>query len=106
MRIFKKRVVVGSSLDKIVKDYNRNKIDEPYIRYDFYDKFFTHKEKKILSPVYMTIYENSKGKQYVSFTHHIPQPSGYWTTNYKTLIGKTTGYGTTIISCEKCYVIG
>lgn len=106
MKLFRKRFVNGFTLDKIVKEYNSNSYSDKYTRYDFYDTFFTSNEKKFIKSVYMTIYSNDKGRKYIIFTNHIPQPSGFFTTNYKELIGKSTGYGTKIISCEKCYVIG
>lgn len=105
MNLFGLRVVSGVSLDTLVKEHNKqynNKVS----RNDFYHLFFTKTERKIINTIYMTVYENKKGKQYVIFTNNIPSPCGKFFTNTDHLIGETTGYNTRIISCEKCYIIG
>lgn len=105
MKIFNLRLLSGPSLDRVIKKHNRAYISQ-INRKDFYHNFFTRKEKKFLHSVYMTVYQNQKGMQYVRFTNHLPSPSGKLYTNMDSLIGATTGYNTEIISCEKCYIIG
>lgn len=104
MKTFGVRFIYGKSLDKLVKE-NNIYIDK-YKRDDFYYKFFTNKERSIISCVYMTVYQNSDGKQYVLFTNNLPQPSGKFYTKIENIIGAKTLYNTEVVSCEKCYIIG
>ncbi len=105
MRLLGKRFLFGPSLNSLVKEHNKNYCTKVK-REDFYDKFFTNKEMRVLNPVYMTVYKNQKGKQYVLFTKHLPSPGGGFYNNMESLIGAKTGYNTEVVSCEKCYIIG
>ena len=99
MKFFGVRHIYGKSLDKIVKEYNQT--SNRYSRYDFYNRFFTKKENKIIKCVYMTTYQNNKGKQYVIFTNYLPQPSGVLYNSMDSLIGAKTGYNHPICK-SKC----
>ena len=104
MRTFGVRHVYGKSLDKLVKEYNEH--SDKYSCKDFFYKFFTKSEKSVIKCVYMTVYQNKKGKQYITFSNNLPQPSGTLYSSIDSLIGAKTGYNTEIVSCEKCYIIG
>lgn len=105
MKLFGIRVVSGPRLDTIIKEHNKSYYKKQ-TRKDLYHNFFTENEKQFLSCVYMTVYENQKGKQYVMFSKHLPQPGGIDYSSIDSLIGATTGYNTKVVSCEKCYIIG
>jgi len=105
MRFFGKRILFGPSLDSLVNDYYKEN-HKKQTRENYYNKFFTDRERALLNPVYMTIYENNKGNHYVIFTNHLPCPGGKLYSNTTEIIGATTGYNTKVVSCEKCYIIG
>jgi len=103
LKIFGFRAIYGKSLKRILKEYNQysDKYSENY----FYFKFLTNRERKFVKSVYMTIYQNEKGIQYIRFTEFLPQPNGVHYNKMSDLIGAKTGYNTEVISCERCYII-
>lgn len=105
MKFLNKRFLFGPTLDSLIKDYYKD-YHHKQTREEYYCKFFTDKERSILNEVYMTTYENTKGKFYVIFTNHLPSPGGKIYRNTNDIIGATTGYNTKVVSCEKCYIIG
>lgn len=106
MRIFGRRFLSGHSLNSLVNEHNKHTSINLYKENDFFYKFFTKKEMKIIKPVYMTVYENKKNQKYVLFTNYLPRPGGKYYHSMDSLIGEETGYNTKVISCEKCYIIG
>lgn len=100
MKLLGVRLINGKKLDKLLN----NKHYFGACREDYYDNFFTKKEKRFLKEVYLTVYKRPNGQYYVQFTNSLPSPMGH---SYKKreLPGKMTGYNTEIVSCETCYLI-
>lgn len=104
MNVFGKRVVSKKTLSKIIRDRSRTNFGLNIS--DLSSVIFKKSELPFLKLMYLTVYENEKKEQYCRLTSSIPQIGGSLSLRISDLVGKTTGYNTTVISCELVYVIG